>query len=106
MTPINKLLLTLRFFYATGNFLITAGDFIGVSKTTACLIVRNVSVAIAKLRPIFIRMPETETEVRDLQLRFYQIARFPRTIGAIECTHIKIQNPGKSVKITCNSYVI
>lgn len=70
MTPINKLLLTLRF-YATGNFLITAGDFIGVSKTTACLIVRNVRVAIAKLRPIFIRMPETETEVRDLQLRFY-----------------------------------
>jgi len=95
VTTINKLLLTLRF-YATGNFLITAGDFMGVSKTTACLIVRNVSVAIAKLRPRFIRMPETKTEIKNLQRRFYQIARFPRTIGAIDCTHIKIQNPGKS----------
>ncbi|KAF0750622.1 Uncharacterized protein FWK35_00013165 [Aphis craccivora] len=39
-------------------------------------------------------MPETETELRNLQRRFYQIAGFPRTIGAIDCTHIKIQNPG------------
>lgn len=96
MTPINKLLLTLRF-YATGNFLITVGDFIGVSKTTASLIVRDVSVAIAKLRPIFINIPETESEINDLQLRFYKIARFPRTIGAIDCTHIKIQNPGNLI---------
>lgn len=90
----DKLLLTLRF-YATGNFLITAGDFVGVSKTTACLIVR-ISVAIAKLRPTFIRMPETEIEMSNLHLSFFQIARFPRTIGVIDCTHVKIQNPGKS----------
>ncbi|KAF0706476.1 Uncharacterized protein FWK35_00023526 [Aphis craccivora] len=88
VTTINKLLLTLRF-YATGNFLITAGDFMGL-----VLIVRDVSVSIAKLQPRFIRMPETETEIRNLQRRFFQIARFPRTIGAIDCTHIKIQNPG------------
>ncbi|CAI6372559.1 unnamed protein product [Macrosiphum euphorbiae] len=43
VTPINKLLLALRF-YATGDFPITAGDFIGVSKSTACLIIRDVIV--------------------------------------------------------------
>jgi len=59
----------------------------GVSKTTACIIVQDVSVAIAKLRPRFIRMPETETEIRNLQRRFYQIARFPRTIGRCNRLH-------------------
>ncbi|XP_060844436.1 LOW QUALITY PROTEIN: putative nuclease HARBI1 [Rhopalosiphum padi] len=93
VTPINKLLLILRF-YATGNFLITSGDFFGVSKTTASLIVRDVSIAIAKLRPRFIKMPTTEREISKLQRSFYQIARFPRAIGAIDCTHVKIQNPG------------
>lgn len=66
----------------------------GVNKTIACMIIHDVSVAIAKLRPSFIRMPGSETEINNLQRRFFQIARFPRTIGAIDCTHIKIQNPG------------
>jgi len=100
VTSINKLLLTLRF-YATGNFLITSGDFLGVSKTTASLIVRDVSIVIAKLRPRFIKMPTTEREISKLQRSFYQIARFPRTIGAIDCTHVKIQNPG-TLYINCN----
>jgi len=93
VASIDKLLLTLRF-YATGNFLITVRDFCGVSKTTASLIVRDVSIAIAKLRPKFIKMPSSEREITALQKRFYQIAKFPRTIGAIDCTHVKIQNPG------------
>lgn len=92
MTSIEKLLLALRF-YATGNFLITAGDFMGVSKTTASLIVRDVSTAIAKLRSTFVCMP-IESEMPTMQKCFYQIAKFPRTIGAIDCTHVKIQNPG------------
>jgi len=92
LTSIEKLLLALRF-YATGNFLITVGDFVGVSKTTASLIVRDVSIAIAKLRPTFVKMP-IESEIPTMQKRFYQIAKFPRTIGAIDCTHVKIQNPG------------
>lgn len=69
-------------FYATGNFLITAGDFIGVSKTTASLIVCDVSIAIAKLRPTFVKM-QTESEIPTMQKHFYQIAKFPRTIRTL-----------------------
>lgn len=87
MTSITKLLLTLRF-YAIGNYLITAGDFIGVIKTIASLIVKNVSVAIARLRPRFIKMPDTEGEINTLQRQFYEIAKFLRVIGAIDCTHV------------------
>ncbi|XP_016663902.1 putative nuclease HARBI1 [Acyrthosiphon pisum] len=93
IAPIDKLLLTLRF-YATGSFLITAGDFLGVSKSSACVIVRTVSTAIARLCHQFIYMPTTDEEVYTLQRSFYKIARFPRAIGAIDCTHIRIQSPG------------
>ncbi|CAI6372056.1 unnamed protein product [Macrosiphum euphorbiae] len=62
IAPIDKLLLTLRF-YASGSFLITAGDFLGVSKSSACVIVRTVSTAIASLCHQFIRMPTTDEEV-------------------------------------------
>lgn len=46
--PITQLLVTLRF-YATGNFLITVGDFGGISVASAGKIVKRVSYALAFL---------------------------------------------------------
>ncbi|XP_029341116.1 putative nuclease HARBI1 [Acyrthosiphon pisum] len=93
IAPVDQLLVTLRF-YATGSFLINAGDFFGVSKSSACIIIRTVSTAIACLCHQFIRMPTADEEVYTLQRGFYEIARFPRAIGAIDCTHIQFQSPG------------
>jgi len=44
-----QLMLALRY-YATGSFLITTGDFCGISETSAQKIVYRVSSAIASLR--------------------------------------------------------
>lgn len=88
-----QLLVTLRF-YASGNMLISAGDFGGIHKCTASRIVRSVSGAIAALAPDFIRFPHTHNELETLKLNFYNIAKFPRVIGAIDCTHVRIQSPG------------
>lgn len=71
----------------------------GVSKTTSSLIFRDVSVALARLLPRFIKMPDTELEINTLQNHFYDIAKFPRVIGAIDCTHVKIQNPGNKILV-------
>ncbi|KAK9758966.1 DDE superfamily endonuclease [Popillia japonica] len=76
----NQLLLTLRF-YASGCMLISAGDFIGVTKATAGRIIKKVSTTIAQLGELFIKMPETVNEIRDIQAGFYEIARFPKVIG-------------------------
>ncbi|XP_071652349.1 putative nuclease HARBI1 isoform X1 [Temnothorax longispinosus] len=93
ISPMIQLLLTLRV-YATGSFLISAGDFSGVSTTSAHYIVHRVSRAIARLRPLYIHFPNTEEEIRKEQQQFYKIARFPRVIGCIDCTHIRVQSFG------------
>lgn len=85
--------MTLRY-YATGSFIITCADFVGIHKTTAGKIIREVSEALASLRPEIITFPTTDDEIRQVRQDFFNIAKFPLCIGAIDCTHIKIRSPG------------
>ncbi|CAH1962127.1 unnamed protein product [Acanthoscelides obtectus] len=39
-------------------------------------------------------MPENGQERTVIRQEFFNIARFPRCIGALDCTHIKIKSPG------------
>lgn len=84
---------TLRFL-ATGSFLQVIGDFQGIDKSTASRKIYKVLRAIANLSGEFIKMPRTEHEINNVKRDFYDIAKFPRCIGAIDCTHVKIQSPG------------
>lgn len=92
----NQLLLTLRF-YASNGHQISIGDFMGCAQNTASRIINKVSRAIAGLRPIHVYMPQTMDEILKAQEKFYRLARFPRVIGVIDCTHIKIQSPGNVI---------
>ncbi|KAL4090167.1 hypothetical protein QTP88_025066 [Uroleucon formosanum] len=47
------------------------------------------------LVPGYIRLPETPEEKMELKVQFYGLARFPKVIGAIDCTHIKLQSPSR-----------
>lgn len=93
ISKLNQILICLRF-YATGSFQINIGDHFNVSQSTVSRIVRKVTRDIVRLRPNFIKMPETDEEKRRTILGFYQIANFPGVIGAVDCTHIKIKSPG------------
>lgn len=91
-------MLTLRF-YATGTFQVAIGDYGGIHKSTMCRIIKKVTEAIASLRQQYINFPTTDENFKQKKRDFYSIARFPRIIGAIDCTHVKIQSPGiNSVK--------
>ncbi|VVD03123.1 unnamed protein product, partial [Leptidea sinapis] len=57
-----------------------------VFKPTASRVVKKVTEAIAQLRPRIIKFPD---DLSTLQNDFYEIARFPRVIGAIDCTHTR-----------------
>jgi hypothetical protein len=58
LSAAEQLLIALRF-YATGAFQILVGDDYGVHKSTVCRIVQRVSIVLVKLRPHFVKMPET-----------------------------------------------
>lgn len=85
--------MTLRY-YATGSFVAACADFAGIHKTTGGKIIKEVSEALAALRPHFITFPTTDDEIRQVRQDFFNIAKFPSCIGAIDCTHIKIRSPG------------
>lgn len=87
-----KLMLALRM-YATGSMVLAVSDFIGISVGSACRCLHQVSLAISSLRNEYIKMP-SGAEVARCQQKFYNVAKFPRVIGAVDCTHIKIQSPG------------
>ncbi|XP_067635479.1 putative nuclease HARBI1 [Eurosta solidaginis] len=93
LSPLEMLLLALRF-YASGSFLITVADFCGVSVATASRVVRKVSIAIAELSAEYIKMPKTNMELEITARSFHRIASFPKVVGCIGCTHMKIQSPG------------
>ncbi len=97
----NQLLTTLRY-YATNFHLQSAGDYGGFSKSTAHRIVCRVSSAIGQLSPDYIKFPETDVDQQETCQEFYRTARFPRVIGAMDCTHVRIVSPGAQAELFRN----
>lgn len=84
---------TLRFL-ASGSILHVIGDLGGIDKSTASRCIYKIITAIARLRPRYIELPIDEEEINEARQGFYDICRFPRCIGAIDCTHVRIKSPG------------
>lgn len=82
-------------YLATGSFLLTVADFAGVSESSACRYVHQTYRAVALLRPKYIYFPKNAVEKRKVVNGFYDRSRFLRVIGAVDCTQIKIQLPGR-----------
>jgi hypothetical protein len=93
LTPMNQLLIALRF-YATGTFQLVIGDLFKVHKSTACRAVHKVTACIGKLCSKFVKFPSSAHERRDIMNQFFQLSGLPGVIGAIDCTHVPIQSPG------------
>ncbi|XP_040073855.1 putative nuclease HARBI1 [Ixodes scapularis] len=79
-----QVLLALKFF-ATGTFLITAGDFLHLHESTTS------------------RWP-TAAEVPELQRQFYAVDGFPGVVGAIDGTHVRIQGPPLHEEVFVNRH--
>ncbi|KAJ8892493.1 hypothetical protein PR048_005073 [Dryococelus australis] len=92
VSALNQLLITLRF-YATGAFLTVCGDFIEVHVSTACRIVR-VTICLAKMFRGLVKMCNTQQEKAKIMRDLYQIAVYPKVLGALDCTHVPVKSPG------------
>jgi len=47
------------------------------------------------MRPNYIKMPNTRQDIITASTMFYNIKQFPRVLGAVDGTHIRIQCPNK-----------
>lgn len=92
VSPLNQLLITLRFF-ATGAFQQVNGDLFGISQSTISRVVKRVSHALASLYREVIQFPQGNN-VLQVQRGFMDIGKIPGVAGEIHCTHIPIQSPG------------
>ena len=52
------------------------------------------SEILALKRKDFIKFPKTDEEITAENQGFYAIGHFPGVVGAVDCTHVKIQFPG------------
>lgn len=101
VSPLNHLLITLRFF-ATGAFQQVSGDLFGISQSTISRVVKRVSHALASRYREVIQFPQGNN-LRQVKRGFMDIGRIPGVVGAIDCTHIPIQSPrGRNTEVYRN----
>jgi hypothetical protein len=85
--------LTLYYLSDKGRMTKTANSF-GLSRSSVSVIVRRVCRAIFEhLGPQMIRLPTTESEVEEKARHFFDQFQFSQCIGAVDGTHINIQQP-------------
>ncbi|XP_055843196.1 putative nuclease HARBI1 [Episyrphus balteatus] len=87
-------------FYASGSYQRDIGqDFsAAMSRTMISRIVGEVSLILQnKFSGKWIKFPR-EDEYDSIKQRFFEATGFPGVIGAIDCTHVKIQKPNMEVE--------
>ncbi len=67
----------------------------GIHESTACRIVRPVSVALEGKLHEYVSFPRQERALRALKIGFHDIAGFPNVVGAVDGTHIRLQGPSR-----------
>ena len=93
--PLVKVVATLHFL-ASGSFQRTGGIVAGMSQSSMSRCVHQVVPAILRRMANQFIKPSQEVQRMDTMTDFFQIAGFPRTIGAIDCTHVALQPPNET----------
>ncbi|GFW13312.1 putative nuclease HARBI1 [Trichonephila clavipes] len=93
LNPVEQVLIALQF-YAVSCMQLAIADLFDVSQTTVCRVVHRVSEAIASLLPDFIHLPVNREECKTVSRKFFSIAGFPKVIGALDGTFVRIVSPG------------
>lgn len=86
------MLCTLRY-YASAGHLRSVANFMGIDVATASRVIERVSQEIARLYPQFVKLPEPQAIVVE-QVKYFQMYGFPRVIGVVDGTHIRLQSLG------------
>jgi len=92
--------MTIYFFYTGIDGYLRSISYCAIFSFTR---IGKVSCAIASLRSQYIYFPETLEEITLTQLHFSRIAKFPKVVGAIDSTYVKLwQSPGNPLTLISN----
>lgn len=92
MSSMQQLLLALRY-YATGSFQRIVGDTVQCDQSTCSRAINRVSVALQRRLGTYVYFPQSPQTLHDTIDQFYSIAQFPRVLGCIDGTQIRILAP-------------
>ena len=91
--PVEQRVALTLWFLSTNTDYRTIGHLFGVSKSTVCIVTKEVCAAIVdKLLPKYIRIPGDEG-LREVVDGFKSKLGFPQCAGAVDGTHIPIMSP-------------
>jgi nuclease HARBI1 len=91
-TSVKKMEMTLRYF-ANPGFHTGIASEMGVHSTSVCKVIWETVEKIVAKGSEWIKFPQTWEEVSRAKNDWRNTKGFPCTIGAIDCTHIRIQRP-------------
>ena len=77
-------------FYATGCFYTSSSAHHGVSEASVCRIVNRVTDVLMDIKDDHIKWPTADRDRDQIQWDFFLESGFPGAIGAIDCTHVRL----------------
>ncbi|GFT44406.1 ATP-dependent DNA helicase [Trichonephila clavipes] len=102
LNPVEQVLIVLRF-YAVACMQLAIADLFDVNQPTVCRVMHRVSEAIASLLPHFIYLPVNKEECKTVSRKFFSIAGFPKVIGALDGTFVRIMSPSGEDAERCSA---
>lgn len=94
-----QVLCTLRYL-AKADFFSEVGDLHGISKASMSLLLPRVCRALCQMLDN-IRFPSSQQSINAIKQNFYDVARFPNVVGAIDGTLIPIRGVGGDEEPIC-----
>lgn len=92
LTPKQKMEITLRYLSNPG-FQSGVAKETGVHQSTVSNVVWDVLQSIARLSHEWIQFPQEGASANRAKAQFTEAMGFPSAIGAIDCTHVRIEKP-------------
>ena len=84
--PVSLQIMVALRYYATGSFQSVIGDVHHISRQSVSYILQDVTECLNNVVKQYIYMPTNEDHLNKIKRDFHDIARFPNTVGAIDCT--------------------
>lgn len=92
LSKLDKMLTFLRFVSDPG-FQVGIAEIIGVHQSTVSRTIKEVANAIVSKGNNWIKFPKSDEDIKIAQAKWTSKYKFPLAIGAIDCTHVRINKP-------------